>query len=211
MRVAVLAAVLASFPSLASAVITVRPSTMTASPGDAIRLDIFADPTTLAAGFNERLNAFTMTVEAPEFGPPGGNRPWFVIPPPDPAGYFSFDRPDLMHEYVFGNVPSARPYDPNGMSTYNIVFIAGVLDPPAQGVDIGMVRNGFARLYVFWPASTTFGVYTIRVGNDFLSLGGDGGMIEATGGVGTIAIIPEPASLGIAAAAFLILRRRRPA
>ena len=211
MRIAVLAAVLASFPSLASAVITVRPSNQTPLPGYIVPLDIFADPSTLPFGQNERLNAFTMTVEAPEFGPPGGNRPWFVIPPPDPAGYYRFDLPDPIHAYVFGNAPRNSPYDPTGMSTYNIVYLAAALDPSDEGVDMDLTRNGFARLYVHWPLGLGFAGYTIRVGNEFLSLAGTAGTIEAVGGTGRIAIIPDPASLGIAAAAFLLLRRRRPA
>jgi hypothetical protein len=214
MRAAVLAAaVVAFFSSLASAVVTVRPADQVPRPGGVSPIVIYADPITLDFNQNERLNAFTMTVEAPGFGPPGGNRPWFVIPPPDPAGYYRFDLPqDAGHQYVFGNTPSTSPYDPTGMSTYNIVFLAAALDSPAQGVDITATRNGFAQLYVYWPAGAPFGVYTIRVGNDFLSLGGDDGTIEAIGGTGTFAVIPEPAVVGLAAAMSLfLLRRRRPA
>jgi hypothetical protein len=212
-RACILAAALVLFPSFASAAITVRPTNQAAGPGFLIPIDFFADPATLSAGRNERLNAFTMTVEAIGFGLVGGNRPWFVVPQPDPAGYFRFDRPsDPTHEYVFGSTPSASPYDPTGQSTYNILYIAAVLDPPRPGVDITEVRNGFARVYVFWPASGAPGAYTVRVGNDFLSLGGEAGTIEAVGGSGFFAVIPEPTAPGIAAAALLwLLRRRRPA
>jgi hypothetical protein len=212
MRVAVVTAAVVLFPSFATAAITVRPTDQVPNWGGLTPIDIFADPTTLIAGRNERLNAFTMTVEALGFGPPGGNRPWFVVPPPDPAGYFRFDTAtDVTHQYLFGSTPSASPYDPTGLSSYNILYIAAVLDPPATGVDITETRNGFARVHVFWPRNAVFGQYTLRVGNEFLSLGGEAGTIDAIGGTGTLTIIPEPAALGLAAAAggLAQLRRRR--
>ena len=212
MRVVVSAAVLALFPSLASAVTTVRPQDQVPSPGGVVPIEIYADPATLTAGVNERLNAFTMTVAAQGFGPPGGNRPWFVIPPPDPAGYYRFDRPvGPLHDYVFDNTDAASPYDPTGLSTYNRVFLAAVHEPWDQGTDINVTRNGFARLYVHWPANALPAAYTIRVENDFLSLGGAAGTIEAIGGTSFFGVIPEPAASGFAASAgcLLLLRRRR--
>ena len=72
-----------------------------------------------------------------------------------------------------------------------------------------MLRNGFGRIMLRVPATVPAGLWTIRIENDFLSLGGSAGTIEAIGGTATL-ITPEPTAAGFAlAAATLILRRRR--
>ena len=205
MRYIVAAAIsLGLFPSLASAVITVRPEDIHFPiPGQLYSVDVFAVPETLTAGVDENLNAYTFSVSAPQFGPAGGNRPWFVVP-----GNFTFPiNTDPNHQYVF--TESDPPFDPTSGSTYNLVFLSAA--PGAADTDITETRNGFGRLDIFIPANLLGIVYEYTVTNDFLSLGSSGAPIEAVGGTGRI-IIPEPAAAGTlcAAASLALLRRVRP-
>ena len=195
------AALLALAPSLARAApILVRPTSQTMLPGETVAVEVFADLTTLTPGFNERLNAYTMTLSAARFT--GPNDPSFVVP-----ANFTFDLPQ-GNPYVFG--PSDPPFDPTGSSNRSQVFLSATASSPAE-VDLTEARNGFARVMVSIPANMPLGMYVLRVDQDFLSLGTAGATpIEAIGGTGTLGIIPEPVSLGLlAAGGLLALRRRR--
>ena len=83
--------------------------------------------------------------------------------------------------------------------------------PGSADTDLTGTRNGFGRLDIFVPANVLGLEYTYTVDNDFLSLGGGTGTIEAVGGTGRF-IIPEPTAAGVlSAAASLAPRRRRAA
>ena len=195
------AALLALCPSLARAApIVIRPTnTEGGFPGEIVVVEIFADPTTLTPGFNERLNAYTMTVSAPGFS--GPNAPSFVVP-----SNYTFDLP-TGNPYVFG--PSDPPFDPTSGSNRSLIFLSATASNPAE-VDITEARNGFGRVFIRMPENPHIGNYTLRVDQDFLSLGTAGATpIEAIGGTGFIHVIPEPASLALLAAAALFAPRRR--
>ena len=188
------------WPAVASAAITVRPSDATSAPGQTVAIEVFADPATMTAGTHEHLNAYTMTVSAVGFA--GANDPSFVVP-----ANFTFEiNQDPTHGYVF--TATDPPFDPTGNSSRNLVFLSAA--PGTADTDLSELRNGFGRIMVSVPANTPGGIYTLRIDNDFLSLGGSAGTIDAVGGVGTFIVGPEPGSTGILlAAAPLALRRRR--
>ena len=193
-------AALGLWPAVASAVIVVRPTSQSANPGQLVSVEVFADPATLVAGVNERLNAYTMTVSAPQFA--GPNDPSFVIP-----ANFTFAVPE---NYVFG--PNDPPFDPTSGSNRALVFLSATASSPAE-VDIAEGRNRFARVEIRVPETAIVGTnYVLTVDQDFLSLGSAGAPIEAIGGTGTLTIVHEPASLGLVAiGGRLALRRRRTA
>jgi hypothetical protein len=194
------AVVLALCPSFARAVITIRPGDAVAVLGQAIPIEVFADPTTLTPGVNEHLNAYTMTMSLTPSS--GQNQPSFVVP-----ANFTFDiNSDPNHQYVF--TAADPPFDPTGNSSGNLVFLSAA--PGTADTDLTEIRNGFGKVMMTIPANLVFGTYTIRIDNDFLSLGGSAGTIEAVGGTATFTYIPEPAAAGVTlAAAPLFLRRRR--
>ena len=190
------------WPAVASAVVTVRPGNYTAGPGETVAIEVYADASTLTPATHEHLNAYTMTMSAAEFA--GANDPSFVVP-----GNFTFEiNSDLTHQYVF--TATDPPFDPTSGSNRGLVFLSAA--PGQADTDMDVVKNGFGKIMVTVPANAPFKTYTLRVDNDFLSLGGSAGTIEATGGTGTLTIIPEPASLGLVAiGGLLALRRRRTA
>ena len=196
------AAVLALCPSFARAVITIRPSDAAGLQGDTVAVEVFADPATLTPGVNEHLNAYTMTMSALQFT--GANNPSFVVP-----ANFTFEiNSDPTHQYVF--TATDPPFDPTGNSSRSLVFLSAA--PGTADTDLTETRNGFGRIMVAIPANAPPGAYTLRIDNDFLSLGGSAGTIEAVGGTGTFTYIPEPVAAGLVlAAAPLALRRRRSA
>jgi hypothetical protein len=201
-RLRLAAVVLALCPSLARGVITVRPADTIILPGETKAIEIFADPATLTPGVNEHLNAYTMTMSLVGFA--GQNGPSFVVP-----ANFTFDiNSDATHQYVF--TAADPPFDPTSGSNGNLVFLSAA--PGTADTDITETRNGFGKVFLTVPAGVPFGLYTLRIDNDFLSLGGSAGTIEAIGGTGTFVYVPEPAAAGVLlAAAPLVLRRRRTA
>jgi hypothetical protein len=196
------AVVLALCPSLARAVITIRPSDATPAPGSTVAIEIYADPTTLTPGVHEHLNAYTMTMAAVSFV--NANDPSFVVP-----ANFTFDiNTDPTHQYVF--TAADPPFDPTSASDRKRVFLSAA--PGTADTDLTETRNGFGRILVSVPANMPFGQYTLRIEPDFLSLGGSAGTIEAIGGTSFFGTIPEPGAAGaLLIAAPVVLRRRRAA
>ena len=140
-----------------------------------------------------------MTVSAAEFT--GTNRPSFVVP-----ANFTFDiNSEPVHQYVF--TAADPPFDPTSSSNQGRLFLSAA--SALADTDLAVTRNGFGTVRVYVPGDCVPGVYTLRVDNDFLSLGG-AGAIEAVGGTGTVIVRPEPTAAGVLlAAAPLALRRRR--
>jgi hypothetical protein len=193
------AAVLALCPSLARAVITVRPQDQILLPGGTVPIEIYADPITLTPGVNEHLNAYTMTLSAITFT--SANDPSFVVP-----ANFTFDiNSDPTHQYVF--TAADPPFDPTGNSSRNLVFLSAA--PGTADTDLTETRNGFGKVFVTIPAGTPLGMYILRIDNDFLSLGGSAGTIEAVGGTAFFGVIPEPGAAGLALVAGSLALRRR--
>ena len=131
--------------------------------------------------------------------------PSFVVP-----ANFTFDiNSDAMHPYVF--TAADPPFDPTSGSSRRLVFLSAA--PGTADTDLDVTRNGFGRVFVTVPTDAAEQVYTLRIDNDFLSLGGSGAPIEVVGGTGVLfTVIAEPTSAGAAlAAAPLVLRRRRTA
>ena len=197
------------WPAVASAVVTVRPGNYVAAPGETVAIEVYAEAPTLTPATHEHLNAYTMTLSCAEFT--GPNDPSFVVP-----ANFTFEiNSDLTHQYVF--TAADPPFDPTSGSNRGLVFLSAA--PGTADTDMDVVKNGFGRIMVTvpagaLPAGVPFKTYTLRIDNDFLSLGGSAGTIEATGGTGTliVGVIPEPAAAGVlVVAAPLVLRRRRTA
>ena len=194
--------VLVLCPSVARAVVTIRPGNYIAPPGETVAIEIYADPTTLTGGVHEHLNAYTMTLSA-DFTAPSD--PSFVVP-----ANFTFDiNSDPSHQYVF--TAADPPFDPTGGSNRNLVFLSAA--PGTADTDLNVVRNGFGSILVTVPANASRAFYTLRIENEFLSLGGSAGTIVATGGTGVLIVNPaEPTAAGVLlAAAPVVLRRRRSA
>lgn len=194
------AVVLALFPSLARGVITVRPGSYFGIRGESVAIEIFADAATLDAGVHEHLDAYTMTVSCAEFT--GSDGPSFVVP-----ANFTFDiNSDPTHQYVF--TAADPPFDPTSGSNRGRLFLSAA--PGSADTDLSAVRNGFGKIMVFVPANARTAVYTLRIENEFLSLAGSAGTIEATGGVGTLIVAPaEPTCAGVLLAAAPVVLRRR--
>ena len=205
------AAALGLCPVVASAVVVVRAENVFANPGERIPIEIFAEP---GDATNERLEAFTIAVEAPQFA--AANAPKFVIPAPrkrsgqeaDPSAPLLqiFDR-TVNKGYVFGPA-GEEPIDPAGFSDTDTVLLSAT---GTSQVDIeNPIRSGFGRILVQIPANAPIGsVFAITIDPTFLSLAG-GTFIAAVPGAGSITIVPEPASMGlIVLGGLLTLRRRR--
>ena len=190
------------WPAVASAVVTVRPSAATGTPGQTVPVEVYADPATLTAGTHEHLNAYTMTMAALTFV--NAADPSFVVP-----ANFTFEiNTDPTHGYVF--TAADPPFDPTSGSDRKRVFLSAA--PGTADTDLDATKNGFGRVMVSIPANAQPGTYTLAVENDVLSLGGSAGTIEAIGGTNTFVVVPEPASLGLVGiGGLLALRRRRTA
>jgi hypothetical protein len=190
------------WPAVASAVVTVRPADQVGRPGETVPVEVYADPLTLTPDANEQLNAYTMTMSAITFA--GANDPSFVVP-----ANFTFEiNTDATHQYVF--TAADPPFDPTSGSDRKLVFLSAA--PGTASTNLDAVRNGFGKVMVSIPQGAQPGIYTMRIDNDFLSLGGATGTIDAIGGTGTFTVVPEPASLGLVAiGGLLALRRRRTA
>jgi hypothetical protein len=203
-------AVLTLWPVAASAVVTVQPEFGYWVPrtDQIVTIEIFA--TNPDAAENERLNAFTIALEAPSFRESGNSAPRFVIPPADPVtGAIWFAEP-TWHPYVFGAYPGNGPVDPAGLSDFDTVLLSAALGGAGQEADINDSRNGFAKVSVFIPADMPYGFYAITLNPSFLSLGGAGAPITAVPGVGGFVYLPEPAAAClVASVGLLALRRRR--
>lgn len=203
------AAALGLCPMVASAVVVVRADNVVGNPGELIPIEIFASPSDAT---NERLEAFTIAVEAPSFA--AANAPKFVIPAPrrrtgagpeDPILQV-FDR-TTNKGYVFGPT-GEEPIDPAGFSDEDTVLLSATNASPVDIDD--PIRSGFARLMVQIPANAQIGqVFPITIDPTFLSLAGPA-LITAVPGLGSITVVPEPASMGlIVLGGLLTLRRRR--
>ena len=210
MRVTALAVLaLAFFPAAASALVQVNVGRVDVVPNRAdqiVSFEVFA--TNADASENERLNAFTIALEASNFSPTGIR---FVVPPVDPgSGTIPFDVP-TENPYVFGAYPGNGPVDPTGQSDYNTVFLSAALGGTGQEANISDALNGFAKVSVLIPASAPFGFYAINLDPNFLSLGSAGAPITAVAAPGVF-LWPEPGVLGLlGVAGIFALRRRRAA
>jgi hypothetical protein len=207
-------AALVLWPAAALAVVTVQPESVTAAPNgrdQIVTFEVFA--TNPNDSENERLNAYTISLEAPTFGATG-NAPRFIIPPADQlTGVISFAEP-TAHPYVFGDYPGNGPVDPAGLSDFNTVLLSAALGGTGQEANISNNRNGFAKIQVLIPAGMPAGLYPINIPQPaeggFLSLGSAGTQIVAVGAPGLIGPLPEPAAAGVLASlGALALRRRR--
>jgi hypothetical protein len=205
-------AALALWPAATRAVVTVRPevTNVVQSGADQIAtIEVFA--TNPDDAENERLNAYTISLEAPTFRATG-NAPRFIIPPADPAsGVIAFAEP-TAHPYVFGAFPGNGPVDPAGLSDFDTVLLSAALGGTGQEANLSNNLNGFARIQVLIPAGTPEGVYPINIPQPaeggFLSLGSAGTSIVAIGAPGLI-FTPEPCTLGLLAPLGLLALRRR--
>ena len=130
-----------------------------------------------------------------------------VTPPLVLSANFTFEiNQDPTHGYVF--TATDPPFDPTGNSSRNLVFLSAA--PGQADTDLSEIKNGFGRIMVSVPANCPGGFYTLRIDNDFLSLGGSAGTIDAVGGVATFIVGPEPGTAGILLAAAPLVLRRRP-
>jgi hypothetical protein len=190
-------------PAIASAVVEVRVERVDVVPNGSqqvIPVEVFASNPDTAE--NERLNAYTIALEAVGFSA-GGVR--FQAPAADG----SYPEP-TSHAYVFGAYPGNGPVDPAGLSDAQHAFLSAALGGTGQEANISDTLNGFAKLFVIVPASVTQGSFPITIDPGFLSLGSAGTPITAVGVPGVVNIVPEPASLGlIALGGLFALRRRR--
>lgn len=196
---------LAVLPAAASATVTVRvdPGTYTWNGQDqVVSWEVYAEDTGPVE--NERLNAFTVQLDMPEWTPNGIR---FLIPPPDHRGWTPFQQ-TTEHPYVFAGFPDSDPFDPSGGSDYNTLRLAGVIWEPNQAVDIGPARSGLGKVDVFVPANSPFWG-TMVFSPVFTSMAGPDGEIPVVTQSATWVVIPEPASLGVLAlGATLVVRRR---
>ena len=199
-------ALIASFPTVASAVVTIRvdPGEYTYNGQDqVVSWEVFAtndNPTE-----NERMNAFTLQLELPNATPDGIR---FLIPPQDERGWIKYE-PTTEHPYVFAGIPNSGTFDPSRGSDYNTVRLAGVVDDQFATADISPSRSGLAKIDVFIPKNSPFWG-TMVLEPRFSQMAGPDGEIPVVGAPTAWAVLPEPASLGAAAlAAPLMLRRRR--
>jgi len=184
-------ALVALFPLAASAVIRVNvgQTGLEVVGADALAtVEVWAENTDPAQ--DERLNAFTIELNGPDFTP-GGVR--FVIPPPDPAsGWIPFAVPN-EHPYVFGAFAGNHPEDPSAGSNYNTVRLSGVLET-TDSVDLTPSLNGFGRFQVLFPGGTPDGAYPIVFNPVPLSFGNFSATpVEVLGVPGTVT--PEPSAL----------------
>jgi hypothetical protein len=194
--------------AIASAVVTVKPENVTVTPNGSdqtVSIEVFA--TNPDDSENERLNAYTISLDAPTFAA-SGNAPHFIIP-----SSFAFADP-TAHPYVFAAFPGNGPVDPAGLSDFKTVLLSAALGGTGQEANISNNLNGFAKIQVMVPAGTPAGVYPINIPQPaeggFLSLGSAGPSIVAVGAPGLLTVAPEPGSLGlIAIGGLLALRRRR--
>jgi hypothetical protein len=199
---------LALFPASAWGVVTVQlDRVVVAGPvpyDQTVSLEAFA--TNPDDAQDERLNAYTIALDAPAFRPDGVR---FVVPPPDAAsGTIPFALP-TAHPYVFGAYPGNGPVDPAGQSDFDTVLLSAALGGAGQEVNLSSTLNGFATVRVLVPANTV-GIFPVNLDLQFLSLGSAGPSIAAIPASGFITVGPEPGCLGeLAVAGLLALRRRR--
>jgi hypothetical protein len=202
-------AALLLFPAGASAVVVMHVEDWHVTPNERDQVgDVEVYATNADAAENERLDSFTIGLEAPTFRPDGG-APRFVLPPANPDGTFSFGIP-TVHPYVISAFPGAGPVDPIGVSDYNTALMSFSLGGTAVEVDLSDSLNGFAKLKVLIPADTPEGIYPINFDPQFLALGSAGAPIVVTTEPGRIIVgpVPEPGAAGVlaGAAALSLLR-----
>ena len=203
MKIKFLFAAVLAFPAVASAVVNIHLERIGAFPGETVTVEVFGENPDVAE--NERLNAFTIALNAPTFGPPGGDRPWFVVPP---DGVFA---EPTAHPYIFGDFPGNPPTDPAQLSDYQTVFLSAALGGAGQEADLTGTRNGFAKVSIFVPDDVLPGFYPVSIDPDFLALGSAGATLIAVPlDVGGIIFIPEPTAAALfTVAGVLAIRRRR--
>jgi hypothetical protein len=196
----------AAVPSatLATVVINIERATLTAAPGDSVMyLTAFV---TDIDNSNERLNAYTVVIDAPGFTPDGVR---FVIPGSD---FGLAGRPAAPHPYVFKDFETVPPIE-NFSSTYNRLQFGATAVAPEDEVDVGVGLDGLIRIGVFIPANWHPSSYPSALPlvvdprvTTFWGL--DGPVIALPGQEGGIFILPEPSASALLLVPSLALRRR---
>jgi hypothetical protein len=189
-------------PTLATVVINIE-NTVPHSAGTDTVLYLTAFATDVDNS-KERLNAYTIAIDGPDFTPDGVR---FLVPGSNfgQAGIPTFPRP-----YVFKDLETVPPIE-NFSSTYNRLQIGATAVAAEDEVDIDDTHNGLIRIPVFVPANTRFKpVYRLVVDPNATSLAGLGAPILAVPGQpGFIAVVPEPSAAALLLLPSLALLRRR--
>jgi hypothetical protein len=197
----------AAVPSVTSAVviINIENQTPTATSSDSVLyLTVYA---TDVDNSNERLNAYIIAIDGPNFTPDGVR---FVVPGSD------FGRagiPAAPHPYVFKDFATVPPIE-NYNSTYNRLQFGAFAVGDEDEVDVGSGHDGLLRIGVFFPANWYplhgLPIFTLVVDPRATSLAGLGSPIVAVPGqAGVIAVVPEPSAAALLLLSSLALLRRR--
>jgi hypothetical protein len=195
---ALLAAVV---PSLASAAVQVNiggPSSQQVVGSDTIvSFEVFA---TDLDGSNERLNAYTIAIEASSSPASGVG---FVVPG---SSFGTAGRP-TAHPYVFKDLETIPPIENFGSTPTRLQFGATAIAQEDE-VNIDSAHNGFLKVSVRIPATAGFGTLTLAVDPRALSLAGLGAPIVATPGNPGVIFYPEPSAAALLLFPSLALLRR---
>jgi len=202
------AAALGLFPVMASAVVSVNGDRLEVIPGAAqqtVYIDVFGVD---VDNTDERLNTYTIAVNAPLFSGTVANMPRFQIPAGGTGSLGSVVRPSPAHPFVFGGLETIPPIESFGSTPSRLQFASNAIEQTDE-VNLGTTRNGFIRLPIIVPANAAPGIYNLNI--ERVELAGLGAPIVGTIGtsVPTLVIVPEPASLGLVGLGGLLMLRRR--